>query len=222
MARRAVVAVLAVVTLAGCGGSSNGEAKKPAGQVVADARRAADAAPTVHVTGTGVDDGTPLRLDLWLANGRGKGRVEENGAAFEVVRIGGTLYVRGSLAFLKRVAGAAAAARLHDRWLEASATKGALAALAPLTDRRRFVEASLGRHGRLENEGVTEKDGQKTVRIADATQGGALYVAAHGTPYPVALAGGAKRGDIAFSGWNARARIAAPKGAIELSKLGGG
>lgn len=215
------MAVLVVAALAGCGGSSsNGEAKKPAAQVVADARQAADEAKLVHVTGTGVDNGTPLKLDLWLGNDRGKGRLEERGAGFDVVRVGGTLYVRGSNAFLKRFAGAAAAALLHDRWLKAPATKGPLAAVAPLTDKQQFVQAALEQHGTLDNKGEAERDGQKVVRIADTTQGGTLYVAAEGTPYPVALAGGAEQGDVTFSGWNADEPIAAPKGALDLSKLG--
>lgn len=214
------MAVLAVLALAGCGGSSsNGEAHKSAEQVVADARRAALAASIVHVTGAGIDNGTPLKLDLWLANGRGKGHLEERGAGFDVVRVGDTMYVRGSSAFLKRFAGTAAAALLHDRWLKAPATKGPLAALAPLTDKKTFVEASLGQHGTLENRGETERNGRKVVRIADTTQGGSLYVAAQGTPYPVSLAGGRAQGDVRFSGWNAGESIVAPKSALDLSKL---
>jgi hypothetical protein len=224
MARRlaaaAVPSLVLVLALAGCGGSSsNGEAKKPAAQVVADARRAALRAPIVHVVGAGVDNGTPLKLDLWLADGRGKGHLEENGAGFDVVRVGGTIYVRGSSAFLKRFAGRAAAALLHDRWLKAPATTGRLAALAPLTDKRQFVQASLGQHGKLENRGATERGSRKVVRIADTTQGGSLFVAAEGTPYPVALAGGRAQGNVTFSGWEAHEPISAPRGAIDLSRL---
>ena len=223
MGRRLGVAVLDALTLAGCrGSSSNGEAHKSAEQVVSDARQAALDASLVHVSGAGVDNGTPLQLDLWLADGRGKGHLEERGAGFDVVRVGETMYVRGSREFLRRFAGSAAAALLHDRWLKAPATRGPLAALAPLTDKKTFVQTSLGQHGRLENRGETEHDGQKVVRIADTTQGGSLYGAAQGTPYPVALAGGRAQGDVRFTDWNADEPIVAPKGALDLSKLPGG
>jgi hypothetical protein len=223
MARRLAVAVLHLLVVAGCGGgSTNGEAKKPAGRVVTDAQQAAARARIVHVVGNGIDNGTPLKLDLWLANGKGKGHLEERGAGFDVVRIGDTMYVKGSSAFLKRFAGAAAAALLHDRWLKAPATHGRLAALAPLTDKRQFVRASLGQHGTLENKGLAERRGAKVVQIVDTTQGGSLFVAAEGTPYPVALAGGRAQGNVSFSDWNAGEAIVAPKGALDLSKLTGG
>jgi hypothetical protein len=223
MARRLAVAVLLLLVVAGCGGgSTNGEAKKPAGRVVTDAQQAAARARIVHVVGNGIDNGTPLKLDLWLANGKGKGHLEERGAGFDVVRIGDTMYVKGSSAFLKRFAGAAAAALLHDRWLKAPATKGPLAALAPLTDKRQFMRASLGQHGKLENRGLTERRGAKVVQIVDTTQGGSLFVAAEGTPYPVALAGGQAQGNVSFSDWDAGESIVAPKGALDLSKLPGG
>ncbi|HET8527787.1 MAG TPA: hypothetical protein VFL60_02665 [Gaiellaceae bacterium] len=222
MARRLAAAVLLVLALAGCGGSStNGEAKKPAAQVVADAQKAAGSARIVHVVGTGIDNGRPLKLDLWLENGRGKGHLEESGAGFDVVRVGDAMYVKGSSAFLKRFAGGAAAALLHDRWLKSSATKGPLAALAPLTDKRQFVRAALGQHGKLENKGLVDRGGTKVVQIADTTQGGSLFVAAEGTPYPVALAGGRAQGSVTFSGWDAGEQIAAPKSALDLSKLTG-
>ena len=222
MARRLVLALLVVVGVAGCGGgsSSNGEAKKPAGQVIADAKSAALDAELVHVTGRGTDNGAPLKIDLWIGNGKGKGHLEEDGLDFDVVRIGDTAYIKGGSAFLTKFAGAGAAALLHDTWLKAPATTGRLAALASLTDKQQFFKGVLGQHGKVENKGETDYKGQKAVEIRDATQGGSLFVAATGTPYPVALAGGGQQGDILFSDWNGSETIEAPKDAVDLSSLG--
>lgn len=222
MRRPVVLALLVVVALAGCGGGSksNGEAKKSAQQVVADAQEAALAAKLVHVVGTGVDNGQKLKLDLWIGKGKGKGHLEEAGAGFDVVRLGKTIYVKGSDAFLKRFAGAAAAQLLHDKWLKASSTSGQLAALAPLTDTEQFFKSTLGQHGRIENKGETDYNGDKAVEIRDTTQGGSLFVAAEGTPYPLALKGGKQQGDITFSDWNADETIEAPQGAVDLGALG--
>ena len=221
MARRLVVPVLIVLAVAGCGGgsSSNGEAKKTAAQVVTDAKNAAFDATVVHVTGQGTDNGSPLKIDLWIGNGKGKGHLEENGLAFDVVRIGDTAYIKGGSAFLTKVAGAGAAALLHDKWLKGPATSGRLAALASLTDKQQFFKSVLGQHGKVENKGETDYKGQKAVEIRDTTQGGSLFVAASGTPYPVALAGGTQQGDIVFSDWNGSETIAAPKGAVDLSSF---
>jgi len=194
--------------------------EKPAGQVIADAKSAALDAELVHVTGRGTDNGAPLKIDLWIGNGKGKGHLEEDGLDFDVVRIGDTAYIKGGSAFLTKFAGAGAAALLHDTWLKAPATTGRLAALASLTDKQQFFKGVLGQHGKVENKGETDYKGQKAVEIRDATQGGSLFVAATGTPYPVALAGGGQQGDILFSDWNGSETIEAPKDAVDLSSLG--
>jgi hypothetical protein len=222
MGRRFLLGLLVLIAVAGCGGgsSSNGEAKKTAAQVVTDAKNAALDASVVHVTGQGTDNGSPLKIDLWIGNGRAKGHLEENGLAFDVVRIGDAAYIKGGSAFLTKFAGAGAAALLHDKWLRGPATSGQLAALASLTDKQQFFKSVLGQHGKVENRGETDYKGQKAVEIRDTTQGGSLFVAATGTPYPVALAGGTQQGDIVFSDWNSSETIAAPKGAVDLSSLG--
>jgi hypothetical protein len=219
----AAAALVLVAAACGGGSSSNGEAKKPAEQVVADARKAATAATSVHMTGRITDEGKPLTLDLVLVKGRGgKGTMTENGLRFALVRIGDDAYVRGSDAFLRAFGGSAAAAQLlHGRWLKGSATSGALAALTPLTDPEQLFKGALGNHGKLVNRGETELNGQKVVEIDDTTQGGRLYVAAEGGPLPVALRGGKGQGRLAFGDWNADATVTAPEGAVDLSQLSG-
>jgi hypothetical protein len=225
MGRSALLVVgFAALLLSACGGGSksNGEAKKNPEQVVADAQKAAIAADTVHVSGSIVDVGQRLTLDLELAQGKGgKGTMSEQGRTFEIVRLGDKAYLRGSDAFLRQFAGSAVARLLHGRWLEGSATSGRLGALAPLTDIERLFKATLGSHGTLKNDGQTTYRGQDVVAIRDTTQGGTLYVAAEGTPYPVAIEGSRNQGAIRFDRWNSDVSITAPKSALDLSKLGG-
>ena len=78
----------------------------------------------------------------------------------------------------------------------------------------------MGLDDKIENKGETDYKGQKAVEIRDTTQNGSLYVAAEGTPYPIALAGGKQQGDVTFAEWNADEPIAAPKDAVYLSSLG--
>jgi hypothetical protein len=222
MGRRLVLVAVAVLTLAACGGGtkSNGEASKAAAQVVADAQQAAVSATIVHVVGSGTDNGQPLKIDLWVGDHKAKGHLEENGLGFDVIRIGDDEYIKGSDAFLKQFAGAGVATLLHDKWLKGSATKGQLAALASLTDKSTLFRGILGQHGKIENKGETDYQGQKVVEIRDTTQGGSLYVASTGTPYPVAVKGGAQQGDITFADWNSGETIAAPKGAVDIGSFG--
>ncbi|HUJ54628.1 MAG TPA: hypothetical protein VLW49_01425 [Gaiellaceae bacterium] len=231
---RAPVAALvsAGLLLAGCGGSgkpsttaaANGEASKPAAQVLADAEEAATSASSMHVSGHIVLGHTPLTLDLSIARGRGAtGTMSTNGLSFSLVRIGKTIYVRGSDAFYKHYAGAALAGLLHGKWLQASATHGQLAAVAPITSAAALFAEVSSHHGKLANDGVTTYQGQQAVEIRDTSDDSKLYVSATGTPYPVALVGGrsGQSGAIAFDRWNAPVSVNAPKGALDISQLGG-
>lgn len=217
-------AVLAVLT-AGCGGSSsssNGEATKSAATVFSDAQQAALAATSVHVAGAISDAGTPVSLDLVIAQGKGKGTISESGVGFQIVRIGDAAYIKGSDAFLKQFAGAAAAQLLHDKWLKGSVASGKLSALAPLTDITKLFKGALGSHGKLVNQGETDFQGEKAVAIKDSKDGSILYVAATGTAFPLgAKQGGASKDSITFDHWNDSVSISAPKGAVDISKVGG-
>jgi hypothetical protein len=225
MRRVVIVASLAVPALliAGCGGGkkTNGEETKTAAQVVADAQAAAKSASIVHVVGGGTDNGRPIKLDLWVGDGRGKGHLEENGLSFDLVRIGKAVYVKAGAAFWKQFAGAAAAALLHDRWVKVPTSQTQVQSIIGLTDKSVFLSSILGQHGKIENKGLTDYHGQTVVEIRDTTQNGSLYVASEGTAFPVALKGGKNQGDISFTDWNASETVVAPKGAVDLSALGG-
>lgn len=228
MGRRLATGALAIATLtllaAACGGSgssSNGEAGKAPTMIYADAKRAALSAKTVHVAGTITDSGNLLNLDLVIANGSGKGTMSEGGLSFEIIRIGETAYLKASDAFLRRFAGAAAATRFHDTWLKGSVKSGVLASITPLTDLTKLFNGAFGTHGKLEKQAETSYNGQKVVAIKDLSDGSTTYIAATGTPYPAgAKEGGSSKGAVTFDKWNASASISAPKGAVDIGKLG--
>jgi hypothetical protein len=224
----ALAFVLTASLLAGCGSSkktppANDEASKPAAQVLTDAKSAATAASSAHVAGSIKSSGAPITIDLSTARNKGaKGSMSTNGLGFDLVRIGDTLYIRGSDAFLKHFAGAAAAQLLHGRWLKASATHGRLRSLAPLTSLAALFGGITTHHGKLVNDGKSTYKGQPVVVIRDTSDDSKLYVAAAGKPYPVALVGSKKQpGTITFGDWNKSVSLSAPSGAIAISKFGG-
>jgi hypothetical protein len=227
----ALALLLTAVLLAGCGGSgsktesaSNGEASKPPAQVLADAKAAATKADSVHVAGSIVSGGTPIKLDLSMAGGKGaKGSMSTNGLSFNLVRVGDTLYIKGSDEFYKHFAGAAVAQLLHGKWLKASATQGQLKSLAPLTNIGALFAGISANHGKLASKGATTYNGQKVAEIRDTSDNSRLYVAATGKPYPVAIVGGkqGESGTITFGDWNSDVSLSAPKDALDISKLGG-
>jgi hypothetical protein len=227
MRTRVPLLLLATALLAGCGGSRrsakpNGEASKPAAQVLADAEAAAGGASSTHISGRVVSNGTTVTLDLSLVRGKGaKGSLSAGGLSLYLVRIGATTYIRGSDAFYRRFAGPAAARLLHGKWLKAPATDGRLRSLVPLTSIASLL-ARVGAHrGALANKGAVTYRGQRVVEIRDPSDGSTLYVAASGTPYPVAIVGGRKgpAGAIAFDRWNQPVSLSAPPQAIDLATL---
>jgi hypothetical protein len=221
--------VLAAVLLAGCGGSgssasTNGEASKSPTHVLADAKKAASAAASAHVAGSIKSSGTPVTLDLSTVRGKGAtGSMSTNGAGFSLVRIGDTIYIKGSDEFLKQNAGSLVAQLLHDKWLKASLSKGRFASLAPLTSVGLLLGLVSSHHGKLANDGKTTYKGQQVVAIRDTSDNSKLYVAATGKPYPVAIVGGKanQSGTIMFDDWNKKVSLSAPSGAIDISKFGG-
>jgi hypothetical protein len=217
-----------VVLLAGCGGSgtkSNGEATKTPKQVLADALKAATAAKGVHVSGSIVSAGSKLTLDLTLVKDKGgSGEMSQQGLSFQVIRLGDKAYIKGSDAFWTKFGGAGTATLLHDKWLSGSATTGSFSSLTSFTDLTKLFTGVLGAHGTLKNEGETTYKGQKAVALKDISKGGGmLYIAATGTPYPIALVApnNGNEGAITFGDWNKTVSISAPKGAVDLSSLGG-
>jgi hypothetical protein len=219
-----VVLALAVA-LAGCGGSSsssgNGVADKSPNDILAATKAASDGAKSVHVSGSIVSDKSPITLDMNLLAGKGgRGQLSENGLAFELIQVGGTVYIKGSPAFYKRIGGSAAAQLLQGKWLKAPSSDADFASLSQLTDLRQLVDQTLTSHGSLKKSGTTTINGQKVVGITDTTKGGTLYIATTGKPYPIAISkAGTGGGRITFDRWNNNVTLAAPKNAIDVAQL---
>lgn len=225
-ARLALGPVLAAAVLAGCGGSSsgNGIASKSPAEILAAAKAAADGAATVHVSGTVRSEGKPLTIDEELVKGKGgRGSITLEGVSINLVRVGGAVYINGSQAFYKRIAGPAAARLLQGKWLKAPENSGNFASLASLTDLSKLIDTTLSSHGKLTRGATTTVDGHKVVAVTDVSQGGTLYVATTGTPFPIEITkDGGSGGRITFDRWNKAVTLTAPANAININQLQSG
>jgi hypothetical protein len=220
-----VATLLLVLVIAGCGGSSsssgNGVADKSPNDILAATKAASDGAKSVHVSGSIVSDKSPITLDMSLLAGKGgRGQLSESGLAFELIQVGGTVYIKGSSAFYKHIGGSAAAQLLQGKWLKAPSSDADFASLSQLTDLRQLIDQTLASHGSLKKSGETTINGQKVVGITDTTKGGTLYIATTGKPYPIAISkGGTGGGKITFDQWDSDVTLAAPKNAIDVAAL---
>jgi hypothetical protein len=241
--RALATAVAVAALLSGCGSSSsspttsstpvdgtsttspyaslpNGEAAKFADTIVDDAIAAASTATSVHIVGSVLNAGKPLKLDLNLANGQGgTGMVTVNGLAFNTIRIGTKAYFKGGAAFWSHFGGSGLGTQLNGRWVEASATTGDLASFTPLTDLKELFTSVLGTHGPLEKATNQLKiNGEPAIAIIDSGSNNTLFIAADGPPYPLKLA--EKDGhSVTFDRWNQPVSLEAPANAAELDKL---
>ena len=222
MGRRPLILLIALaVVAAGCGGASTSEASKPAAQIVKDAVAAVNDAKGVHMSGTFVSSGKPIAvtLDLGKASGQGSLTVEGNARA-DVARVGDVSYIRANSEFWQLFAGSGAALLLHDRWLSGSTTKPPLNAFAKFLSIDALLrEAFTGTSSHeLKKLGTRTYKGQKVIAILDPKDHATLLIAAEGKPYPVAVKGA---GTIDFSDWDQDVTVQAPKGATDITGLGG-
>ena len=250
--RASLVAVLlaAGFAAAGCGGGSspgggpeaaaNGEASKPAQQVLVDAVRTAKAAPGVHMSGHQDHGfGREVSFDATFVKGKGgMATVVDGGLKVSVVVIGdpvggtdpagGKVYLRGSSAwwaYYGSYSGIKNPSSLGGKWVEISVTDfRAMAALEGWAEYAylSFMLDQLTTHmGALTKKSLTYK-GQSVVALYGPSKTRWVFVAATGKPYPVFV--GRKDGSpasISFDSWGKSVPLSAPSGAIEVSKLGG-
>jgi hypothetical protein len=224
--RRGLVGVLAILIVCGLAGgtargsslgsSSNGIGAKSADQIVLLAIAAARNARSVHYSLSS----SQLQADVYVVAGRGgRGSISQNGLRFDLLRIGPIAYFKGSDRFLRHFAGELAVRVFHGRWFKASATRGQFASFTSLTDLGQLI-GNLGSHGKLVKSGTTTIDGQAVIGVRDTTQGGTLYVATAGPPYPLAIRKtGSSGGSVIFDRWNQTFSLSAPPHALDYAKL---
>ncbi len=222
----ALALALAAVPIAGCGSSSsgNGVASKSPSEILAAAKSAAGSASSVHVAGSLHSGGMALTLDLNLVSGRGgRGRISEGGLAFDLIVVGDTVYIKGSLAFYSHFVGATAAQLFQGKWLKAPVGGGELASLASLTNLGKLLEQALSSQVALVRGPTTTVDSEPVVELHDSARTISLYVATTGKPYPIEVVKhGAEAGRVSFTDWDAPVTLTAPSGAVNLGQLGSG
>jgi hypothetical protein len=242
--RTTILAVVAALALASCGGSghkgapapspTSGSATTPSpsgvvheqpGQIVSDATRAIDGVHTVRVSGTVTDGSSTIKLDLHLVNGTGAtGAMSENGLSFKLISVGGSAYINGSTGFWRQFGGSAAVKVLEGKWLRAPAGSGQFSSFGSLTDVHKLLSGILAGHGALTKGTTSTIDGQQVIALQDHSnpgKPGTLYIATDGRPYPIRLTGSAPSGQaqLDFSEFDQPVTVQAPASSVDISTL---
>jgi hypothetical protein len=239
--RSFLAGIVLVLLVAGCGGGGsssnttttssggdNGMASKPATQVLAASVKAADSASSLHVGGNVSSGKNPIGIDLSIAKGNGAtGSMTLNGHKVDLVIVGSNGYLKGDGSFWTQFGGAAGATiaqMLQGKWLKFPVDNAQFHPIIAFSSAKAlFDKLKSGADSHLQNNGATTYKGQSVVALDDGSKNGTLYVAATGTPYPVALVKmGSGGGTITFSAWNQPVSLTAPTNVLDFSKLTGG
>ncbi len=191
-------------------------ADQSAEEVLAAARAAAAEASSVHVVGLAEGIG----IDLRLARGKGAvGSIEQSGTRFDLIYADGDVFLRGNDAFYEQLAGRAGVQLLSGKWLKAPGDDSRFASFTQLADQEQLLRQVLNPESGTVTKGeVTDFEGTQAVPLR--SRDGTLYVAATGDPLPLAIvSGGARRGRVDFTDWNAPVELTAPTDAIDIEEL---
>jgi hypothetical protein len=234
-ARLAVMVALVALVASGCSGgtktsdpqtttqanalqTSGLEQQSPA-QVQQAAAAALKAAKSVHVTGTAINNGKPVRVDLRIQGNASSGTMELEGVRLEIITIGGTTYLKADQQTWATLGvPAVAGQRLADRWVKTGPRQ--VAGLTGLSLDNLAGQLMKGDSPWEPTVEQTTLDGTKVVVIS-RKDGSKLYVANAGPPYP--LRGekkGANAGRTDFTEYGADFHITAPANAMDIGQVG--
>jgi len=238
------VAVLASAALlaTGCGGQGKDDAAAPAkatsaapatngvealeaAQILDKSKAALKSATSFHTKGEMMSEGSKIGLDLKNAGENVKADVSMNGAKVELLQVAGRRYMRPDAKFWVmfgggQAQGAEIAKLVGDRWVQAKATDKSTAGLFEIAD----VDSLLDTGGTLTKGAAKDFEGKPAIALVDKSdEGGTLYVATTGEPYPLKLeAPNPADGGLTFSEFGATfADLNAPAAAdvLDLDKL---
>jgi hypothetical protein len=235
--RRFSLCAVTALLLTACGG--NGEADKPATQVLSDASQALKSATSFHLAVLAEGGGQSGRVEIGadvVSPSTVSGTIKQGGVTGHFVFAGGRVYLQGRQ-FLTALAGAQTAETIGDRWVIAPSS-AATSGIGQIADMQKFATCLVENHGTL-SKSSGSVNGQDAVVLTDkadrpGTQPGKLYVAASGTAYPLKLeitgpttpgtptnsacsSTGSSTGSLTFSDYGKSFSIAAPSGAVDMS-----
>ncbi|MFJ8492246.1 hypothetical protein ACIRBZ_28440 [Streptomyces sp. NPDC094038] len=213
-----VTAVCALAVLTGCGGDpdagTNGVGKLSPDVIQSRTRTAASSVATVRMAGTVVTSGRTYELDMRLNKEGGTGSVTSKGSTFQLLRVGGTLYLQADAGFWNHADGSdtTAATKLDGKYVKVPRTDPAYKKFSGFTDKDVLLSGLLTLHGSLATAGHHEQSGTRTIRITgDGGSGGTLDVSLEGKPYPVRLERGGGAGTLTFSDWGKDFSVVEPE-----------
>lgn len=248
--RVVVLTAMLATALGGCGSGSapsNGEASKPAAQILSDAAATLKRVHSMRMQGTLVMERHPTTIALAIERpGKLSLTFKQGARQAIIVVVAGVAYMKANASVYESQAAVprGAVGLVADRWFKLPSAEG-VSSFTKGLDLDSLSRCLVENHGTLVPQGTATVDGQPTVVISDkgdlpGSTPGRLYVAASGAPLPLRMvATGPQRpggtpdavcnnessepgqagGQLTFSDYNRSMNIAAPASAVDIGQL---
>lgn len=205
--------------LAGCLGlgdpdaGTNGVGKLPPATIEQKAKAAASTAPTVRLAGTVTSGGHSYRLDMRLRDTGGVGEVTTKGVSFQLLRVGGDLYLKAGADFYGDGGGdqdsKAAAAKLNGKYVKIPTGDPSYKQFSGFTDKKTLLADLFVLDGSVSRGSHRKVGSTKTIAIK-GSKGGTLDVSLAGEPYPLRYERVGDSGTLTLTDWGAPFSLAPP------------
>ncbi|OEV05985.1 hypothetical protein AN216_00910 [Streptomyces oceani] len=224
-----MICLALTLALTGCGedepaGDTNGIADLPAEKIEKKARKAAERAGSVRLSGTVISQGQTYRLEMRLKESGGIGEVSAKGGDnFQLVRVEKDLYLKADSEFWARQENSGkdekpsesdvtVARKLEGKYVKVPRKDPAYEQLSGFTNLSVMLGGLLVLNGERETGDESEVSGRRTIQVnANGGKGGTIDVALTGTPYPLRLQRGGSAGTVTLADWDSGFSLRAPK-----------
>lgn len=170
----------ACLAVAACSSGGDPLASMSAKQIATEAVSNLKAAPSFTMTGTVLQSGTTMSLDLGFKKGSGcEGTVGLGSkGSVTIVVIGKTAYIKMDDTFIKSMAGSQASAALlllHGRWVEGTTSNSNVSSITSACNVNSMTTSSFTPADVTKGK-VTTLAGKRVVPLTDKAKGGTAYV----------------------------------------------
>jgi hypothetical protein len=210
----------AAIVASGCGSSTPTE--PGAAALASSAQASIRSANSVHVEGAASSNGLPVGVDLGINRaGDMNGTITENGAKFDIITVGGKVYIKATPAFLKQAgAPSSACTVVCGHWVQLPSSQAkpltSQITISNLTGEKNSADLS-----KLTKAGSTTVNGQ-SAWVLKAPDGSTVDVSQQSAHYPLQVKSATgSQGVVRYSQWNSVPTPKAPPAnqVINLSGL---
>jgi hypothetical protein len=195
--------------------SGNGVAALSAEEILGRSKAALAAAEYVRITGSADDAGSRITVDMRYGPERAVGTFIVDGLRLDLSRVGNAVYLKAGRDFWTEYADARVAKLIGGKSVRATLDDERFVDLSGLTDLKASAYDFLDLGGPLTRGAARTEAGRPVIEVIDSSDdGGTLYVATDGEPYPLSVRSASDK--VTFTDYGKEVTVSAPAAAQVL------